>query len=348
MPSPRVIRVLSLALLAVASLWAGACSDRSRPSVTLYTSCDAPVAAEVVAVFEQETGIDVRLVTDTEATKTTGLIQRLLAERDRPAADVWWSNELLGTAQLASLGLLSPSPAPDFGGMWPEHLRGPDGLWYGHALRTRVIAYRLRPGLDVDNDVPATLAAMALPRFKGRIGMARPQFGTTRMHLAALVAMHGERVVEAWLTALRDNDLRLYDGNAAVVQALAKAEIDVGLTDSDDALVAKDRNWPVAYRLEDPQGQAPQGVPALPAGGAIVIPNTVAIVAGTQRRALAEQLAAFLLSARCERLLAESDAKTISIRDGTPLPSPATLDPAALIEATPRADALLRKVLGPG
>jgi iron(III) transport system substrate-binding protein len=159
--------------------------------------------------------------------------------------------------------------------------------------------------------------------------------------------MHGEPVVEAWLTALRDNDLRLYDGNAAVVQALAKAEIDVGLTDSDDALVAKDRDWPVAYLHEDPQGQAPQGVPALPAGGAIVIPNTVAIVAGTQRRALAEQLAAFLLSARCEQLLAESDAKTISIRDGTPLPSPATLDPAALIEAMPRADALVRKVLGP-
>lgn len=344
---PRFVAARLFVSLVAPALLMVACSDRSRPSVTLYTSCDAPVAAEVVQVFEQETGIDVRLVTDTEATKTTGLIQRLIAERDRPVADVWWSNELLGTAQLASLGLLSPSPAPDFGGQWPEHLRGPDGLWYGHALRMRVIAYRVHPGLDRDADVPRSLAALTLPRFKGRVGIARPQFGTTRMHIAALVAMHGEPAVEAWLVALRDNDVRLLDGNAAVVQALARAEIDIGLTDSDDALVAKDRQWPVEYRLEDPLAPLPEGASPLPASGAILIPNTVAIVAGAPQRARAEQLAAFLLSDRCERLLARSDAKTLSIRGGTPLPEGAALDPASLIDAMPRADALIRKVLGP-
>ncbi len=347
MSFPVAPRLIALLVAPAVAMTLVACSDRSRPSVTLYTSCDAPVATEVVAAFERETGIDVRLVTDTEATKTTGLIQRLIAERERPVADVWWSNELLGTAQLASLGLLSPSPAPDFGGQWPEHLRGPEGLWYGHALRTRVIAYRVHPGLDRDADVPRSLAALTLPRYKGRVGMARPQFGTTRMHMAALVAMHGEPVVEAWLIALRDNGLRLLDGNAAVVQALARAEIDVGLTDSDDALVARDRQWPVEHRLEDPAAPLPEGASPLPASGAVIIPNTVAIMAKAPQRPLAEQLAAFLLSARCERLLADSDAKTISIRDGTPLPAAATLDPASLIDAIPRTDALVRKVLGP-
>lgn len=334
-------------MVGAALVWSPvACSDRSRPSVTLYTSCDAPVAAGVVEAFEHETGMKVRLVTDTEATKTMGLVQRLLAERDRPVADVWWSNELLGTAQLASLGLLSPFPPPDFGGTWPEHLRDPQGRWYGHALRTRVIAFRVREGEH--DDAPRTLAALALPRYKGRIGMARPQFGTTRMHMAALVALHGEPLVEAWLAALRDNGLRLFDGNSAVVQALARAEIDVGLTDSDDALVARDRNWPVQYRLEDPAATPPDGVPPLPATGAIIIPNTVAIVAGSPRRADAERLAAFLLSARCERLLAESDAKTLSIRDGTPLPPHASIDPAAWVDAARRADGLVARVLGPG
>lgn len=348
MVSCRVLRLLGFLLASVAAMRLAGCSDRSRPSVTLYTSCDAPVAAELVKVFEQETGIDVRLVTDTEATKTTGLVQRLLAERDRPVADVWWSNELLGSAQLAALGLLSPYAPPDFGRAWPEHLRDPHGHWYGHALRTRVIAFRVHPGSSPDADAPRTLAALALPRYKGRVGMARPQFGTTRMHMAALVSLHGESVVEAWLIAMRDNGLRLFDGNSAVVQALARAEIDVGLTDSDDALVARDRGWPVQHRLEDPAATIPEGAPRMPATGAIIIPNTVGIVAGSPQRARAEQLAAFLLSARCEQLLADSDAKTLSIRDGTRLPLHAPIDPASWIDAAKRADALVARVLGPG
>ena len=55
---------------------------------------------EIVVAFVDETGIEVRLVGDNEAVKTTGLMQRIIAERGRPGADVWWSSEPFATIRL--------------------------------------------------------------------------------------------------------------------------------------------------------------------------------------------------------------------------------------------------------
>ncbi|MFM9169752.1 MAG: ABC transporter substrate-binding protein, partial [Phycisphaerales bacterium] len=64
------------------------------PSVTVYTSADQDeVARPVFERFERETGIRVDAKFDTEATKTTALANALRAERSRPRADVFWSNE---------------------------------------------------------------------------------------------------------------------------------------------------------------------------------------------------------------------------------------------------------------
>jgi iron(III) transport system substrate-binding protein len=341
-----------LTLVLAWTLLAG-CSRSDRPTVTLYTSCDAPIARSIVERFEAESGITVKMVTDTEATKTTGLVQRLIAERGSPVADVWWSNEMLGTAQLASLRLFEPfTPAcvSDFGGVWPAAWCDPSGLWYGHALRFRVIVRNttlVAPGTE-----PTSLAALADPRFKGRVGMARPQFGTSRMHMAALAALHGSAAAESWLRAMLANGLRLYDGNSAVVQAVAHGEIAVGLTDSDDALQGIANRWPIAYGFEQTPGKRDPGLPPLPVSGSIAIANTVAIVRDGPHPEAARQLAEFLLSARCEQLLEASDARTLGLRGDrskSPLvaaPAPASIDPARLVEAAGAADRLVDRVLG--
>ena len=59
------------------------------------------MAHQLVDAFEARTGISVLLVGDTEATKTTGLVQRLRAEQNSPRADVFWSSEIFQTIRLA-------------------------------------------------------------------------------------------------------------------------------------------------------------------------------------------------------------------------------------------------------
>jgi iron(III) transport system substrate-binding protein len=307
------------ALASLATLALGACSRRnsSTPApVTLYTSADAFLAQPIVEAAKAAIGLDVRLVTDTEATKTMGLVQRLLAERSRPVADVWWSSEALGTIGLERQGLLQPwtpaSLASEFAGSWPQGLAGPaPASWYGVAQRARVIAFNPR---RITADPPATLEALCQPAWKSRVGIARPQFGTTRSHVAAHVVLSGEPAVDAWLGRFKLNQPRIYEGNSAAVAGLAVGEVDICLTDTDDVWVGQAQGWPVDLVYERAEAASADTLASLPSRGAIVIPNTVAIIKNCPNPEGAVKLAEFLLSADAERLMAKSESRNVPIR----------------------------------
>ncbi|HRQ73762.1 MAG TPA: extracellular solute-binding protein [Phycisphaerales bacterium] len=335
-----------------------ACSRESAESagdgsVVLYSSADDFVLREMVEAFGSETGLHVRLLGDTEATKTTGLVQRLLSEKDNPRADVWWSSEPFGTIRLAREGLFESATGVETGveGGWP--LVSNDGLWLGFASRARVIAYHT--GRVREEDAPRTLRDLIDPRWRGRVGIARPEFGTTRGHFGALVEACGVEAFEAWLAAMKANGVRLYSGNASAVRGIADGEIDVCLTDTDDVWVAQRNGWPIGLVYERPDGPG-ESVEGLPSFGPLLMPNTVALVRGgpggsDARRRLVE----FLLSERGERILAESDSGNIPLRPGLAaaypqfeVPSPWVVDYEAVADADAATMEACRRVLGGG
>lgn len=343
--------------LGAASGLLAACRSRdgAENRVVLYTSCDDFLAREVVERFEAQSGLRVMMAGDTEATKTTGLVERLLGERARPRADVWWSNELLGTALLAQRGLFRPFAPPADAQMpsgWPASLRDPAGLWHGHALRARSIVFST--ARLAREDVPTRLEELALPRWRGVVGMARPFFGTTRMHAAALVAVAGAARYEAWLGAMVRNGTRFYSGNSSVVRAIAAGEIDIGLTDTDDVFVAQADGSAVDQVFEHDDGErgAERGMPSV---GPLVIPNTVALVAGGPNPDNAERLAAFLLSETFEQIMAANITRHTAVRGSVraepappPLPPRLWVSADELVAAQPRADEIGRAVVGLG
>src|SRR5215208_6082989 len=99
-----------LVVLLVAGLWA--CDRRTIPEVVVYTSVDDVFARPVAQHFEQETGTTVRLVPDTEETKSTGLVNRLIAEKERPQADVFWSGDPVRAAVLKAKGVSAAYQSP--------------------------------------------------------------------------------------------------------------------------------------------------------------------------------------------------------------------------------------------
>ena len=91
------------------------CSS-SGDSVTVYTSQDQVYAEPILQRFEQETGVRVRVVYDSEAVKTVGLINRLIAEKNHPRCDLFWNNEAFRTHQLAARNVLTAGmPIESFG-----------------------------------------------------------------------------------------------------------------------------------------------------------------------------------------------------------------------------------------
>lgn len=278
--------------------------DRDHHFV-LYTSVDDEFAKMVVEEFTKETGIKVKVVGDTEATKTTGLIARLKAEAGNPQCDIWWSSEPFGTIDLANSEILMSSGIAGLAKGWPSELVADDGSWIGFASRPRVIAY----ATDRIENPPTTLRDFAQPHWKGRIGMARPQFGTTRGHMGILAARWGLPEFERWLTMLKNNNIRLYDGNASVVRAIAMGEIDLGLTDTDDVWAGQRNDWKVDCVYES--FDSPMVLSTLSSRGPTLLPNTIGIIDGSKNPNNARQLAKFLLSPRVETLLAESTSRNL-------------------------------------
>lgn len=333
----------------VALAIAGCSESSDAPEVVLYTSADDFLAREIVADAEESLGLRIRMLGDTEATKTTGLMVRLINEKDHPRADVWWSSEPFGTIRLAREGILAPivsSHEAGFEGGWPGELKGE--RWYGFAQRARVIAYnteRVEAG-----EVPRRLRDLTDPKWRGRVGMARPQFGTTRGHMGALSAAFGEEALENWLRAMKENGLRIYDGNSTCVRAVARGEIDLCLTDTDDVWGAQRNGWPVDLMYEAPDEEpAEEG---LPSRGALVMPNTVGIVAGGPNPEGAARLFEHLLSAEVERRIAESDSHNVPVRRAVAaefpryeIPTPWTPDLSDVADAIAGAMSVCERVL---
>ncbi len=69
------------------------CSQKDANEVVVYVSEDQVFSEPILRDFEVDMGIKVKAVYDTEETKGTGVMNRLIAEKNNPQADVYWANE---------------------------------------------------------------------------------------------------------------------------------------------------------------------------------------------------------------------------------------------------------------
>jgi iron(III) transport system substrate-binding protein len=277
-------------------------SRQAERAVTIYVSTDRVFSEPVLREYEKRTGVRVNPVYDTEETKSTGLANRLIAEKERPQADVFWSNEPVRTLILKSRGVLAPYRSPSAEGI-PSALMDPEGFWTGFSARIRVIAYNTK--LVKADEAPRSVFELADPKWRGQVAIADPRFGSTAFHVAALYAMAGDEKMDDFFRRLKANGVRVVDGNSVVRDLVARGEVKVGLTDTDDVNVAIEDGQPIAMVLPDAAGL---GVP--------VMPNMVSLIANGPYPEEGRRLIDYLLSADVERQLAQSEAVQIPVHFG--------------------------------
>src|SRR5687768_7045546 len=180
MPSLNRFPVIRLAVAFTCLAMVGCRSPEPTPnadrSVTVYVSTDRVFSEPVLREYEKRSGVKVNAVYDTEETKSTGLANRLLAEKARPQADVFWSNEPVRTLVLKSRDVLASYRSPSAKGI-ADALIDPEGYWTGFSARIRVIAYNTKAVKAVD--APKSIFDLADPKWKGQVAIADPRFGST-------------------------------------------------------------------------------------------------------------------------------------------------------------------------
>ncbi len=283
------------------------CASKDIQEVVIYVAHDEMYSRPVLDEFTKKTGIAVRASYDTEASKTTGLANRLAAEQTRPRADVFWNNEVAQTIVLANKGVLQPyrSPAAD---AIPAGFKDTNGAWTGFAARARVIIYNT----NLVTEPPKSIRDFTKPEWKGKLAIAKPLFGTTATHVAALFALWGEEEAKQFLRNLLANDVAILSGNAAVRDMVASGEYAAGLTDTDDANGGVEDGKPVKWIFPD---QEEGGI------GTLVLPNTVALVNGAPHTDAGKKLIDYLLSAEVEAALARARSVQIPLNPAASAPA---------------------------
>lgn len=302
--------VVAVIVLGVAAGRRG-CTTDTRDTVVIYVAHDEMYSRPILDEFERETGLRVLAQYDTEASKTTGLVNRILAERSRPRADVFWNNEVAQTIRLKNEGALEKYTSPLAEGI-PAKFRDAAGYWTGFAARARVIIYNT----ELVSEPPRSIQELANPEWKGRAAIAYPMFGTTATHAAAWFAWWGDERAIEFFRSLNANDVAILPGNAAVRDLVARGEYAWGLTDTDDANGGVEDGFPVKWLLPD---QDPDGAGL----GTVLIPNTAALVRGGPNPDGGRRLIDFLLRPETEATLAASRSLQIPLRPGVPAPDAA-------------------------
>jgi len=281
------------------------CTQQNRDEVcVVYTSVDQVYSEPILRAFEQESGIAIRAVYDVEATKTTGLVNRLIAEKSRPQADVFWSGEFAQTLLLKEKKVLSAYASPSASDI-PNPYRDPEFFWTGFGGRARVLIVNTER-ISVAKS-PRSLFDLLDARWPANeIAIANPLFGTTATHAAALYAALGPREARTFFAGIFSRGIRVVDGNAAVRDLVASGKLMMGLTDTDDACGAKQRGHPVELVFLD---QGPDGL------GTLLIPNTVALIEGARHEQEAKKVIDYLLSPETEVQLIQSGWSHISLRN---------------------------------
>jgi len=295
------------ALAALAGLALSGCA--SKPRVVLYCSQDREFALGILDDFSKESGLEVTPKYDTEAKKSVGNYVEIVAEKGRPRCDVFWNNEVLNTIRLHRLGLLeaydSPKALP-----YPEWARGEGDAWHAFAGRARVLIVNTK--LLAEDERPKGLLDLTQRRYKDRVVMAVPEFGTTATQAACLFEVLGTAKAKDFYQRLNANGVQLAPGNKQVAEWVGQGvtirgkAAAVGVTDTDDAMseVRAGRDVAVVF----PDAGANEG-----RMGTLFIPNTVMIVKGCPNPDGARKLVDFLLSESVEARLAEGPSAQIPL-----------------------------------
>ena len=189
-------------------------------TLRIYSGRSESLVGPLVDRFRQESGLDVEV----KYAGTSELTATILEEGDASPADVFFAQDGGALGALAAEGRLSPLPASTLE-LVDRRFRSPDGLWVGVSGRARVVVYDTR--VLAEDDLPTSILDYADPTWKGKIGWA-PTNASFQAFVTAFRVLQGDQAAKTWLEAIQANEPKVYEGNDAVLAAVAAGEVQVG------------------------------------------------------------------------------------------------------------------------
>jgi iron(III) transport system substrate-binding protein len=232
-------------------------------------------------------------------------MNRLIAEKNNPQADVYWANEPIRAVVLKQKGVSAPYISPNSKDI-PYKFKDPEGYWTGFSARARVLIVNKKV-----KEKPSSILDYTNPKWKGKAVIANPLFGTTTVHIAALFTVWGDEKAKKFLEDMKKNNVKISSSNGESADLVASGEFSFSLVDHDDVVSRLRRGEPVEMVFPD---QKPDQL------GCLFLPNAVVLIKGAPHPENAKKLIDYLLSKETERKLAFEDCAQIPLHKGVEIP----------------------------
>jgi iron(III) transport system substrate-binding protein len=263
------------------------CSSTETKTITVYSGRTSELIQPLLERFSQQTGISV----DFKTGDSPELAQVIAQEGDASPADVFISQNPGATSYLDGEGRLAELPQATLDKVAPD-LRSADGTWIGLSGRVRVLVYN-KDAVSQD-ELPEKVTELTQPEYQGRVALA-PTNGSFQDFVTALRVQLGEAETEAWLQGMADNGAKTYANNNAIVEAVGRGEVDMGLVNHYYNVRALEEN----PDLPSVNYFFPNGDP-----GSLLIVSSAAVLETSKHPAEAQQLIDFLLTEESQKYFA--------------------------------------------
>ncbi|MCZ7529956.1 MAG: iron ABC transporter substrate-binding protein [Acidimicrobiia bacterium] len=285
----RGVLVMALGLLAalVAGFGAAGCTGSSGDTLTVYSGRTENLIGPLLDDFAQETGIDI----DVRYGQSADLALLIESEGDRSPADVFISQSPGALGFLEADGRLSEL-SPETLDLVDEQFRDPDGEWVGLSARVRVLVYNT--DAVNEDELPESVFDLVNEEYAGRVGVA-PENGSFQDFVSGMRETVGDDETSAWLEGMADNGTQTYANNTAILEAVARGEVDMGLVN---------HYYNERAKAENPD--TPTENYFFPGGdlGTLVLVTGAGIVDTAPHPDDAEELLAFLLNEESQQFFA--------------------------------------------
>jgi iron(III) transport system substrate-binding protein len=283
-----------------------ACGGDDGPSITVYNAQHEELLAEVAPLFEEETGIEVKL----RSGEDLELANQLVLEGDASPADVFLTENSPAMSLVGNAGLFTEVDQETLDLIPPDFVPA-DKKWIGFMGRSTVAMYNT-DALSA-KDMPDSILDFADPEWAGRISYS-PTGADFQAIVSAVLELEGEDATRKWLEGLADNGTE-YDGNDVVLESVNSGEVDAGIAyhyywyrDQKEAGDNSDNTELHFFGDQDP--------------GAFVSVSGAGVLASSDKQTNAQKFVNFLASEEGQQAIADSYALEY------PLNPDVSLDPA--------------------
>ena len=287
-------------------------------TITLYNGQHEQTTDALVAAFEKQTGVTVKIRSDDEDV----LAQQIEQEGAKSPADVFYTENSPPLVRLDEAGLLSVVDAKTLTAV-PVADSAADKDWVGVSARVSELVYNtddLKPA-----DLPTSVLDLANPKWKGKLDIA-PSETDFQPIVTAVAAEIGDAATVTWLKALKANAGSHQDpDNETLVANVNKGTTQLG--------VINHYYW---YRLGVQDGASGMHCAlhyfAPGDDGYLLDVSGAAVMRSSRHQQAAQELLSFLVSEQGQQVLASGDSWEYPIGSGVTNPDLPPL-PAAKAKA---------------